>query len=551
MKIALAQINVTVGSLVENGEKIAEYISKARDAGADLVAFPELVVTGYPIYDLIYEEGFVRENMRVLEEIIAPATTGVTAVVGFIGADIDRHDEEGEAWRANCAAVISDGKISAVVKKTLLPGYDVFDEKRYFAPGAIEDIAPVEIPMRGGGTTRLGVEICEDLWSEPYGLSVSRLLVERGATLALNISASPYCIGKPADRMARARKERCGVPFIYMNMVGGQDEIVFDGGSFALDADGRLAAQAAMFEEDFVLFELDEKGRAAVEVAPPEIPWEEQIVRAQALNLHDYFFKQKCFDGVVVGNSGGVDSAYTLYIAVRALGQERVLSVAMPSRFSSDHSKSDAALLAENLGIRHKEIPIESMFEAGLTTFEQAFGPTPFGLAEENDQARCRMRILMKISQKFKYLVCTTGNKSELSVGYWTLYGDGGGGKNVPGDLFKTELYKVARHINRDREIIPWNTINKPPSAELAPNQKDTDSLPEYELLDGILRMLVEERRNPEEIVRAGFDAQTVARVVRMYKIGEFKRGQMPQGIKVKKKSFGSGRRMPITNRWL
>lgn len=550
MKIAMAQINVMVGALSENGQKIISYINRAKESGADIVVFPELGVTGYPTYDLLYEEGFVRENKRVLEEVIAPECRGIIVVVGFIGASEERSSEEGEAWRANCAAVIQDGSVVGVVKKTLLPGYDVFDEKRYFRPGGEDEIAPVNVDI-SGEKIKLGIQVCEDLWSEPYGLSVAEKLIEKGADIIINISASPYCIGKPLERIERARKESQNTPFVYVNMVGGQDEIIFDGGSFILDNEGNVVARGKMFEEDYFVFDTVDFANIKPMADYIEMPWEEQVVRAQALNLKDYFEKQGCFEGIVIGSSGGVDSAYSLYIAVQAVGADKVLSIAMPSRFSSDHSKSDAAQLAENLGVKHKEIPIEKMFAAGLDTFEGAFGETPFGLAEENDQARCRMQILLKISQKYKYLVCTTGNKSELSVGYWTLYGDGGGGKNIPGDLFKTELYDVTRYINRDREIIPWNTINKPPSAELAPDQKDTDSLPPYEVLDGILRELVENRRSPDRIVLDGFDKDTVSRVVRMYKIGEFKRGQMPQSIKIKKKSFGSGRRMPITNKWL
>jgi len=549
----MAQVNTTVGALHDNGGLIVEYIEKARDAGAQLVVFPEMAITGYPTYDLMYEEGFVNENLAVLENAVIPATRGIVAVLGFVEVlEEEDPDEEGEPQRANCAAVVQDGRLVRKVKKTLLPGYDVYNEKRYFKPGAIEEISPVEVEI-GGRRLKLGVQVCEDLWSDTYGYNVSKRLAELGAELTVNCSASPYHIGKDRVREGLVFRDiaETGVPMVYVNQVGGQDEVVFDGRSFAVDATGRVGARSPAFEEALTVFDLGDDGNFAVEVPPLDLPLEEEIIRAHVMNLRDYVEKQGVFEGIVVGTSGGIDSAYTMYIASMAVGPDRALSVSMPSKFSSDHSRSDAAKLAENLGVRHVEVPIDDMFEAGLSTFERAFGKTDFGVAEENDQARCRMQVLMKISQKFKYLVCTTGNKSELSVGYWTLYGDGGGGKNVPGDLFKTELYRVARYINRDREIIPWGTIEKPPSAELRPDQKDTDSLPPYEELDEILKHLVEERRSPEKIVRMGHDEATVKKIVRMYKIGEFKRGQMPQGIKIKSKAFGAGRRMPITNHWL
>lgn len=553
MRVAMAQINPTVGALRENSRIIVQNIERAIEEKADIIVFPEMAVTGYPTYDLLYEEGFVAENIAVLEEEIAPAAKGIVAVVGFIDIpDTDRLDEEGTPWRGNCAAVISGGKIVRKVWKTLLPGYDVFDEKRYFRPGAVDDISPVDVEV-AGKTIKLGVEICEDMWTEHYGYDVAGRLAEQGADIVVNLSASPFFIGKNRKReeLALAGVNRHGMPLVYVNMVGGQDELVFDGRSFAMGASGTVAARGAAFEEDIAYVEFDENGHAPATDLEDDLPVEEEIIRAHVLNLRDYIKKQGVFDGIVVGSSGGADSAYTVYIAARAVGPENVMSVSMPSRFSSDHSRSDAQKLAENLGVEHHIMPIEKIFRAGLETFEDEFGKTEFSVAEENDQARCRMQILMKISMKYKKLVCTTGNKSELSVGYWTLYGDGAGGKNVPGDLFKTELYDVARYINRDREIIPWNIIDKPPSAELAPDQKDTDSLPEYDELDPILRLLVEERRNPEEIIRKGHDPETVKRIVRMYKIAEFKRGQMPQGIKIKRKSFGYGRRMPITNKWL
>lgn len=552
LRIGLAQLNPTVGDIEGNARAAARAVRDAKAAGLHLLALPEMFLTGYPTNDLLFEEGFVEANIRALEEIVAPETEGIAVIIGCVERCAPGRANYDGPDMHNCAAILSGGKRVRSVKKTLLPNYDVFDEKRYFAPGAEDEIAPVEIEI-GGKTWKVGVEICEDLWDDRYDTKVTSLLVQRGAEFIVNISASPFYAGKGPEREALARRRFSDnpVPFFYVNMSGGQDELVYDGQSFALDRDGRTVARAKAFEEQILEVEFGGEAEArGPELPPAGMPWEEQIIRAHVLNLRDYYSKLGIFKGIVVGLSGGLDSAYTAHIAAEAVGAENVLCVAMPSEFSSAHSLTDAEALARNIGARYIVAPIKEMYEAGLKTFEDAFGATEFGLAEENDQPRCRMIILMKISMKFGYMVCTTGNKSELSTGYFTMFGDGAGGKNVPGDVYKTEMYSIARFINREKEIIPWNTIEKPPSAELKPDQKDTDSLPPYEVLDAILRLLVEERLSMREIIARGHDAETVKKVFQLYKRSEFKRDQLPRGIKISKKAFGAGRRMPITNKW-
>ncbi|MEW6201620.1 MAG: NAD+ synthase [bacterium] len=554
IRIAMAQLDSTVGDLVGNAERAVAAIQQAKEQGVHLVILPEMFITGYPTNDLLFENGFVEENEKVLKEIVAPQTKGIAAIIGGVLREKKEQEKKGEQVSPpvyNVAAVVNDGEVVCLVKKTLLPNYDVFDEKRYFRAGTKEEIRPVRLPL-AGRAQRVGIEICEDLWDEDYEDKVTKLLYERGADFIVNISASPFYVGKGSERegLVKRHLKKSPVPFIYVNMVGGQDELVFDGGSFAADCRGNIIARAAGFEEEILVFNLDADTWTGAEVPAPPYSKEEEIIRAHTLNLRDYFQKQGCFKGIVVGSSGGIDSAYTLYIATQAIGADKVMSVSMPSRFSSEHSRDDAARLAENLGVRHVVVPIEEMFEAGMATFERAFGKTEFGLAEENDQARCRMQILMKISRKYDYLVCTTGNKSEISTGYFTLFGDGAGGKNIPGDLYKTEIYKIVRYINREKEIIPQNILLKAPSAELAPDQKDSDTLPPYSELDPILKLFVEDCLSIKEIVSRGYGRELVEKVARLYKNSEFKRDQIPRGIKVSRKAYGIGRRMPITNQW-
>lgn len=552
LKIAIAQLDPTVGAIADNARAAAEAIASARGKGADLVIIPEMFITGYPTNDLLYEEGFVEENERALREIVAPATQGIAAIVGFVKQAAENPARLPDApTLCNCAAVISNGRRIACVSKTLLPNYDVFDEKRYFIPAREQDISPVRVKIRGR-QFRIGIQICEDLWDDNYPTKVTRLLYERGSDFIVNISSSPFHIGKGAERerLVLDKVAECPIPFVYANMVGGQDELVFDGRSFAAGSDGKIIARAAAFEQEICQFELDTTTWTAPEAPAPPYSKEEEILKAHILNLRDYFNKQKFFKGIVIGMSGGIDSAYTAYVAAQAIGPENVLCVAMPSKFTASVSLDDAEACCRNIGVRYEVVSIKDMYEAGLRAFESTFGVTPFGIAEENDQPRCRMMILMKLSQKYSYLVCTTGNKSELSTGYFTTFGDGAGGKNVPGDLYKTELYDVVRYINRNGEIIPNSIIERPPTAELKEDQKDTDSLPPYPVLDPILRLIVEEHMSRGQLVSRGFDEALVDKVFGLYKKTEFKRAQLPLGIKITKKAYGVGRRIPITNHW-
>jgi len=551
ISIVLAQINPTVGAIEKNARAAADIIRKARDMNFDLVVFPEMVVTGYPTNDLLFEHGFVAENERVVDELILPHTRDIAVILGCVRSEPGRRITPDEPCLRNCAAVLAGGKWIAQVNKALLPNYDVFDEKRYFIPAAESAIAPVDIPIRDR-TLKTGVQICEDLWDEHYSTKVTKLLCERGAELIVNISASPFYVGKNREReeLVRAAVVEHKRPFVYCNMVGGQDELVFDGRSFVMGADARVMARAAAFEQEICVVELDTDTWSGPEAPEPPYSREQDILNAHILNLRDYFFKQGIFKGITVGLSGGVDSAYTAFVAAQAIGPENVLCVAMPSQFTSQQSLDDAEQCARNIGAQYKVVSIKEMFEQGVASFARAFGETPFGLAEENDQSRFRMIVLMKISQKFGYMVCTTGNKSEISTGYFTMFGDGSGGKNVPGDLYKTELYQVVRHINREREIIPQSIIDKPPTAELRENQKDTDSLPPYPELDPVIKLVVEGHLSKAQIVERGYSRELVDKVYGLYKKSEFKRGQLPLGIKISKKAYGAGRRIPITNQW-
>ena len=551
LTIAIAQLNPCVGAIEANTAAALEVIGRARDMNMDLVVFPEMFVTGYPTNDLLFEDDFVRENEAAVYERILPHTRGIAVIIGFVKrAAAGPATPDGPALH-NSAAVMADGKLLACVNKRLLPNYDVFDEKRYFIPCDERDIAPVRVPIRGA-EYKIGVQICEDLWDEHYPTKVTKLLYERGSDFIVNISASPFYVGKGQEREALVieKIKSCPVPFIYANMVGGQDELVFDGRSFVAGRDGAVIARAAAFEQEVCAVELDTGTWTGEPVPAPPYSREEEILNAHILNLRDYFDKQRFFKGIVVGMSGGVDSAYTAYVAARAIGPENVLCVSMPSKFTVSQSLSDAEQCARNIGARFEVVPIKDMFDTGVRTFETTFGETPFGLAEENDQPRYRMMLLMKLSQKYGYMVCTTGNKSEISTGYFTMFGDGAGGKNVPGDLYKTELYNVVRFINREREIIPASIIERPPTAELRDDQKDEDSLPPYAMLDPVLKLLVEDHLSKKEIVERGYEKALVDKVYDLYKKAEFKRFQLPPGIKITKKAYGVGRRIPITNHW-
>ncbi len=542
MRVALAQINTTVGDFAGNEARLLAAYQRGVAAGAELVVGPELALTGYPPRDLLLRPGFVQRSLAALQHLAA--ATGPTGLLaGFVGENPHR---PGRAV-TNAVALLQHGRVVATRVKTLLPTYDVFDEDRYFEPAAGNQ--PVEFNGR-----RLGLTICEDLWNDEdfwhnrrYRRNPAVELAAAGAELIFNVSASPWHLGKNRLRHAMlaslAAKTRC--PLVYCNLVGGNDELIFDGASHVFNAAGELVARGAMFAEDFVVAETD------VPAMPPtpELPDEEKLHRALVLGLRDYL--HKCgFKSAVLGLSGGIDSALTACLAAEALGPANVHGLALPSEFSSAGSLEDARQLAANLGIRHDVIPIQTAFASLKSQLAPLFAGRPEDTTEENIQARLRGVILMALSNKFGSLLLTTGNKSELAVGYCTLYGDMCGGLAVISDLPKRDVYRLSHWINRDREIIPAASLAKPPSAELRPNQTDQDSLPPYDTLDAILEAYVVECRSVPEIIAAGFDEAAVRRVVRLIDLSEYKRRQAAPGLKVTSKAFGVGRRIPIAQRY-
>ncbi len=538
MKIALAQINTTVGALQENTRKIIAGIEQARAGGAELVLFPELSITGYPPLDLLDSSSFVDKNLDCLEQIVS-ASVGITVIVGFVDRNRTRQGKQ----LYNAAAVIQDGQRRTTHYKSLLPTYDVFDEDRYFE--AAEQVFPVQIQG-----IQAGVTICEDLWNDSdfwsRRLYLNDPVAELGKQemqLLLNISASPFHVGKPRMRveMVQAICRKYQVPAIYLNQVGGNDSLVFDGHSFIVNAQGELLWLGQGFTEEFTILDLDQ-------LKPIQPDWHldmGMIEDALVLGVKDYLGKTG-FKSVVLGLSGGIDSAVTAAIAVKALGKENVMGLAMPSQYSSEGSVTDAYALANNLEIRCETVPIAPMFDAFLSSLSPIFQEKPEDVTEENLQARIRGNLLMALSNKYGHLLLTTGNKSEMAVGYCTLYGDMCGGLAVIADLPKTWVYQLAEYMNREQEVIPRNTITKPPSAELKPGQTDQDSLPPYEILDAILMAYIEEHKSAEEIIGMGYAAETVNWLIRRINLNEYKRRQAPPGLKVTRKAFGQGRRLPI-----
>ena len=542
MKIALAQINTTVGDLPGNESKILATYQRAVAAGVEIVVFPELAITGYPPRDLLHKRKFIPDNLAALDRLAA-AAGDVAMLVGFVGV----HEKRPGREATNSVALLQRGKILATRAKTLLPTYDVFDEDRYFEPA--QENCVVELNGK-----KIGLTICEDVWNDEdfwddrrYRRNPARELTEAGAEILFNASASPWHLGKDAMRreMLSSLAARTKVPFVYCNAIGGNDELVFDGASLVFDGAGRLLAQGEMFREDFIVIDTD----AATPIEPPHFAEEEKLYRALVVGLRDYM--HKCgFKSAVLGLSGGIDSAITAVIAVDALGKENVRGVSLPSQYSSQGSLDDARIIADNLGIQYDVIPIQPMFVAAKGQLAEVFAGRAEDTAEENIQARLRAVILMAMSNKFGSLLLTTGNKSELAVGYCTLYGDMCGGLAVISDVPKTTVYRLSEWINRDREIIPRDTITKPPSAELRPDQTDQDSLPPYDVLDAILDAYVVEGKSRATIVEAGFEKATVDRIVRLIDMNEYKRRQAAPGLKVTSKAFGVGRRMPIAQRY-
>lgn len=545
MKIALAQINQTIGDFQKNTEKICLYLERARKQNSDIVIFPELAVTGYPPKDFLDIPAFIDENLKALNEIVRHVS-GISALVGFVDRNKRRHGK----LVHNAAAFIQDQKLISVHHKSLLPTYDVFDECRYFEPA--HQILPVKCR-----DYTLGISICEDMWNDKefwtrplYEIDPIENLISQGADVMINIASSPFAVGKHNEirlRMLMHDAVKYEVPFIYVNQVGGNDDLVFDGNSVVINAQGKLIAQAAAFQEDLVVVDIK---NPSVQVQPNTYSDIETVHMALIAGLRDYV--KKCgFKKIIIGLSGGIDSAVTAALAVESLGKGNVIGVLMPSQFSSQGSIDDAVKLSQNLGITYKVIPIQEVFGMYQKTLETEFKGSPFDITEENLQARIRGNILMALSNKYGYLVLTTGNKSELAVGYCTLYGDMSGGLALISDVPKTMVYELARHINREKEIIPRNSIDKLPSAELRQNQCDQDSLPPYDMLDGILKAYVEDARGIEEIIHMGFDEKIVREIVRKVNRNEYKRRQAAPGIKVTSKAFGSGRRMPIAHNFL
>ena len=567
LRVALCQANLTVGDLAGNVERMGRGIREARDHGADLVLFPELALTGYPPEDLLLKTGFLRDTARAARELAAQAVD-IVALVGAPAAGADG----GGGDLHNAALVLAGGRIAATYHKHHLPNYAVFDERRYFAPGA----QALVLAVRGW---RIAVTVCEDIWMA--GGPADWAAAAGGVDLLANLSASPYHRAKGGERErlfgARCRRNGCGLAFC--NAVGGQDELVFDGHSLVLDADGAVLARGAQFREDLLLIDLQQptrKRRAATvppagsgtvttvaldnlaaaprpNLAPRSaadaLDPEAEAYRALALGTADYVRKNR-FRGAVLGLSGGIDSALTLTIAADALGADAVTAVSMPSRYTAAENRDDAAVLAERLGVRLIELPIEELAAAYAAALAEPFAGTTADVTEENLQARIRGNILMALSNKFGWLVLTTGNKSEMSVGYATLYGDMAGGFAVLKDVLKTWVYRLAVWRNRDGEVIPQRIIDKPPTAELRANQLDADSLPPYDLLDAILEAYVEQDRSPAEMAAQGFDGETVARVVQLVDRAEYKRRQAPPGVRISTRAFGKDRRLPITNRY-
>jgi NAD+ synthase (glutamine-hydrolysing) len=567
MRVGLAQINTTVGDVWGNVEKMTDALKRATDSGAELVAFPELTIPGYPPEDLLMRPSFIQENLKALGGFARQVPEGVAAAVGFVDLDADLY---------NACAVVSGGEVLHRYHKRYLPNYGVFDENRYFREGS-------GAPMLDMGGTLVGISVCEDIW---YPGGPAREQALGGASVLLNVSASPYHRHKGAsrERMLGVRASDYGCYVVFCNLVGGQDELVFDGHSVVFDPEGKLVARADQFGEDLLILDLyperslvqrlhdprprkenpqrpseivEVPGYGPAEKAPveariePSLSEEGEVLEGLVLGLGDYFRKNG-FSRAVLGLSGGIDSSLAAAVAVEALGPKNVTGVLMPSRYTSEGSNTDAVSLAKNLGIDTQTIPIGPAFDAYREMLEDAFKALPEDVTEENLQSRIRGNILMALSNKFGWIVLSTGNKSEMSVGYSTLYGDSAGGFAVIKDVPKNLVYRVARHFNerKDREVIPDSVLSKEPTAELRENQRDTDSLPPYEVLDPILEAYIEEDQGVAEIVASGFDEDDVRRIVQLVDRAEYKRRQAPTGIKVTGRAFGRDRRMPITNRY-
>lgn len=545
MKIALAQLNYQIGNFESNTKKIIESLEKGRAEGADLVVFAELALCGYPPRDFLEFDEFIELCEQSAQEIAAH-TQDIACIIGL---PVKNPQIAGKDL-FNAAYFIEKGEVKAVIKKALLPNYDIFDEYRYFEPALTFDC----VEFMGH---KIAVTICEDLWNiNDNPLYVSNPmdeLIKQQPSLMINIAASPFSYLHDDERVEilAGNAKQYQLPLLYVNQVGAQTEIIFDGGSLAFDQAGNLLDEMAYFKEDFKVYEFDGKGLVGLQqIEHQALPDVAQIHDALILGIQDYF-KKSGFSKAVLGLSGGIDSAIVCALACRALGPENVMAVLMPSKYSTDHSIDDAMDLVNNIGCMHEVIPIKDAADAFDQMMAPVFKDLPFNVTEENIQARCRGIIVMAMSNKFGYIVLNTSNKSECAVGYGTLYGDMCGAIGVIGDVYKTQIFQLARYINKDREIIPENTIVKPPSAELRPDQKDSDSLPDYDQLDRILQLYIEQRQSSRAIIAQGFDEALVRKVIKMVNNAEFKRYQTPPILRVSPKAFGMGRRMPLTGKYL
>ncbi|MFS0514117.1 NAD+ synthase [Nostoc sp. UIC 10607] len=553
MKIAIAQINPTIGDLLLNAQKILEAAQRAASSGARLLLTPELSLCGYPPRDLLLNPSFVEAMGITLQNLAQDLPPNLAVLVGTVEQNLNASISGGKSL-FNSIALLENGEVKQIFHKRLLPNYDVFDERRYFEPGLQANYFTLD-------NIDIGVTICEDLWNDEefwgkrsYAVNPIADLAILGVDLVVNLSASPYTVGKQQFRetILRHSAVRFQQPMIYANQVGGNDDLIFDGRSFALSRQGEIMCRARGFDTDLMIVEFDEAQRdfQLGSVTPVYESEDEEIWQALVLGVRDY--ARKCrFAKVVLGLSGGIDSAIVAAIATAALGKENVLGVLMPSPYSSEHSISDALALAENLGIKTNLLPIGELMQGFDQTLGDLFAGTEFGLAEENIQSRIRGNLLMAIANKFGYLLLSTGNKSEMAVGYCTLYGDMNGGLAVIADVPKTRVYSLCHWLNRNNEIIPQNVLTKAPSAELKPGQVDQDSLPPYEILDDILQRLIHNHQSAAQIVAAGHDAVIVDRVIQMVARAEFKRRQAPPGLKITDRAFGTGWRMPIASNWI
>ncbi len=539
LKVVIAQVNPIVGALQDNTERALTIMEQMESSGSDLLVFPEMYISGYPPQDLILEKHFILENQRMLDKLAA-ASGDMLTLIGAIHFDgIDTY---------NGVAILQHGHLIHWVHKSLLPTYDVFDEWRYFKPG--RDNTPVQIAFRNGETLRLGIHVCEDLWDEEIDYKICDILGDSGVDLFINLSASPFVTNKYIERsrLIINKIQKYSKPYVYVNLVGGQDQLVFDGMSMVANGNAEWIHVCPQFEESICEVILPSSSGTSATVSLPDISEEEQIFNGLVLGVRDYFLKTG-FQKAVLGLSGGIDSAVTAAIAVRALGADNVLGIAMPSKYSSDHSVNDAEMLAGNLGIKYMNVPIGTIFNGFQDTYTEIFGEPISGLPEENLQARIRGNILMTFSNRDGSLLLTTGNKTEIALGYCTLYGDMSGGLAVISDIGKRTVYRLAKYFNQinGKKLIPENTITKAPSAELRDNQVDPF---DYEVVGPLVDAIIVDHSDIATLIAKGWDEELVRDLLKKVRLNEYKRQQMPPGIRVSSKAFGIGRRMPIVNHY-